>query len=403
MAENEAVRPLGERDSWRLRSVQRLLGRWQCGSLSVVLPDGERLEFAGQQPGPQAELEIHRYSLLRKFLLRGDIGFAEAYLDGDWDTPSLTQLMEFFLQNETAWNENGNGSWLARWSIKALHRLRRNTRRGSRRNIAYHYDLGNAFYGLWLDETWAYSGAVFRQPDQSLAEAQRNKFELMLRRLDLKPEHHLLEIGCGWGGFALHAAHQTGCRVTGITLSREQLEEARRRAAAAGLSDRVEFRLQDYRDLHDQYDRVVSIEMYEAVGERYWPQYFACLNRVLKPGGRAAIQGITIDHSVFDEYRQNVDFIQTHIFPGGMLASVGVFAEHARAAGLALDDPRFFGQDYARTLDEWHRRVWQARDRIRQMFDDRFLRMWRFYLSYCEAGFRHKRIDLMQVTLRKPA
>jgi cyclopropane-fatty-acyl-phospholipid synthase len=403
MAENEAAHRMGVRESWQLRSLRHVLGRWHYGCLSVILPDGERLDFAGREPGPRAEIKVHHYALLRKCLLRGDIGLAEAYMDGDWDSPNLTQLMEFFLRNESALDEVSEGNWLARLSVRTLHRLRRNSRSGSRRNIAYHYDLGNAFYALWLDETLAYSSAVFEGPGQALADAQRNKYRLMLERLDLRPGHHLLEIGSGWGGFAFHAARETGCRVTGITLSREQLEEARRRAAAAGLSDSIEFKLLDYRDLRSQYDRVVSIEMYEAVGERYWPQYFACLNRALKPGGRAAIQGITIDHSIFESYRQNVDFIQTHIFPGGMLASFEIFAERARGAGLWLEDPRFYGQDYARTLSEWHKRVWQARERILHMFDERFLRMWRYYLAYCEVGFRAGRINLLQVTLHKPA
>jgi cyclopropane-fatty-acyl-phospholipid synthase len=403
MSENEAARRLAGRDSWALRSVQRALERWCHGSLSVILPDGQRLEFAGGEPGPHAEFEIRRYAMLRKCVLRGDIGFAEAYMDGDWDSPNLALLLEAFLRNESAWGDVGEGGWLLRLVMRALHRLRRNSRRGSRRNIRYHYDLGNDFYGLWLDETWAYSSAVFAQPDQDLAEAQRNKFRLMLERLDLKPGHHLLEIGSGWGGFALYAARQTGCRVTSITLSQQQLEAARERAQQAGLADRIEFRLQDYRDVRETYDRVVSIEMYEAVGERYWPAYFASLARALRPGGRAAIQGITIDDAIFEYYRQNVDFIQTYIFPGGMLASAEVFAEHARAAGLVLSETRFYGQHYAQTLAEWHRRVWQARDRIQQMFDARFLRMWRYYLSYCEAGFRLGRIDMMQITLHKPA
>ncbi len=403
MSENEVARSLTGRDSWRLRFVQSVLGRWRHGSLSVILPDGQRLEFAGTEPGPHAEFEIRHYAMLRKCLLRGDIGFAEAYMDGDWDSPNLTLMLDAFLRNESAWDDVGTGGWLARLMTKVLHRLRRNSRAGSRRNIAYHYDLGNAFYALWLDETWAYSSAVFARPGQSLADAQRNKFRLMLERLDLKAEHHLLEIGSGWGGFALYAARETGCRVTSITLSQEQLEEACRRAKAEGLADRVEFKLLDYRDLKGQYDRLVSIEMYEAVGERYWPQYFATLNRALKPGGRAAIQGITIDHSIFDYYRQNVDFIQTYIFPGGMLASVEAFTERVQSAGMTLENPCFYGQDYAATLTEWHRNVWRSREKILQMFDERFLRMWHYYLAYCEVGFRLGRIDLMQVTLHKPA
>ena len=403
MSDNEITRDLAARESWRQRIVQRLLGRWRYGSISVILPEGQRLEFAGPEPGPHAEFEIRRYALLRKCLFRGDVGFAEAYMDGDCDSPNLTLLMDAFLRNETVWGEVGGGGWFARMMNRSLHRLRRNSRRGSRRNIAYHYDLGNDFYALWLDETWTYSSAIFQWSDQPLAEAQQNKSRLMLERLDLRPEHHLLEIGSGWGGFALYAARETGCRVTSITLSQEQLDEARHRAQAEGLADRVEFKLMDYRDIRDQYDRLVSIEMYEAVGEQYWPQYFATLKRALKPGGRGAIQGITIDHSIYRSYRQNVDFIQTHIFPGGMLASAETFTDRVREAGLILEDARFYGQDYASTLYEWQKRVWQARDRVVHMFDERFLRMWRFYLSYCEVGFRHRRIDLMQVTLHKPA
>lgn len=404
MAENEATsRELAGRESWPLRFVLRAFGRWRYGSLSVILPNGERVEFAGTEPGPHAELEFRNYKLVRKLLLRGDIGFAESYMDGDWETPHLDVLLEAFLRNEPALAEIAEGGWLARLTNKALHQLRRNSRAGSRRNISYHYDLGNAFYGLWLDETWAYSSAVFATPEQALVEAQTNKFRLMLERLDLQAEHHLLEIGSGWGGFALYAARETGCRVTSITLSQEQLEEAQRRAEAEGLSAQVEFRLLDYRDLNCQYDRVVSIEMYEAVGERYWPEYFASLERVLKPGGRAAIQGITIDHEIFDYYRRNVDFIQTYIFPGGMLASVKAFEERVNVAGLRFDDARFYGQHYAATLREWRRRVWLARDKVTALFDARFLRMWLYYLAYCEVGFRLGRIDLMQVTLHKPA
>ncbi|HXG29043.1 MAG TPA: cyclopropane-fatty-acyl-phospholipid synthase family protein [Nevskiales bacterium] len=403
MSQNEAAQPFTGRESWALRFLRRVLGRWRHGSLSVILPDGQRLEFAGSEPGPHAEFEIRRYAMLRKCILRGDIGFAEAYMEGDWDSPNLALLLEAFVRNESAWGEVGEGGWLLRLVMRGLHRLRRNSRRGSRRNIRYHYDLGNDFYGLWLDETWAYSSAVFERPDQDLAEAQRNKFRLMLERLDLKPGHHLLEIGSGWGGFALYAAQQTGCRVTSITLSQQQLEAARERARQAGLADRVAFRLQDYRDVREVYDRVVSIEMYEAVGEQYWPAYFATLARTLRPGGIAAIQGITIDDDIFEYYRQNVDFIQTYIFPGGMLASARVFLAHARAAGLSVKDTRFFGQHYARTLNEWHRRVWRERETIQAMFDERFLRMWRYYLGYCEAGFKVGRIDLMQVSLHKPA
>jgi cyclopropane-fatty-acyl-phospholipid synthase len=401
-AEHELTSPLAGREGLLLRLAQRVLGRLRAGSMSVTFPDGQRLEFAGSAPGPHGDIAIRSFHLLRKLLVHGDVGFGEAYVDGDWESPNLAALLEMLLLNEEAWADIGVGGWQQRLLRALVHRLRRNSRRGSRRNIAYHYDLGNDFYRLWLDETWTYSGAIFPRENDGLADAQRHKFRLMLERLDLRPEHHLLEIGSGWGGFAMFAAKETGCRVTSITLSQEQLDEAHRRAAEEGLADRVQFRLQDYRDVRECFDRVVSIEMYEAVGERYWPEYFASLHRCLKPGGRAAIQGIVIDHAIFDFYRRNVDFIQKYIFPGGMLASSQVFFERAEQAGLAVAEPRYYGAGYAVTLREWQRNVWQARERIAQMFDERFLRMWRYYLAYCEAGFRAGRIDLMQVTLIRP-
>jgi cyclopropane-fatty-acyl-phospholipid synthase len=403
MSEHEvANRLVAAPDSWSARLLRRLLSNLRFGSLVVILPDGERLRFEGRQPGPEGEIRIHSSKVLRKSLLRGDVGFAEAFMDGDWDSPDLVSLLEVLVRNEDAVRELDEGAWFKRMVLSLGHALNGNSRRGSRRNIAHHYDLGNDFYSLWLDETLAYSSAVFASPGQSLHAAQMNKFHLMLQRLDLRPEHHLLEIGSGWGGFALYAARESGCRVTSITLSQAQAAEARQRAAAEGLSDRVEFRLQDYRDVREQYDRVVSIEMYEAVGERYWSQYFSTLHRVLKPGGLAAIQGITIDEQIFPLYRRQVDFIQKYIFPGGMLASKPVFMDHAAHAGLRVQDPQYYGQHYAETLNHWRQRVRKVQESILHQFDERFLRMWRYYLAYCEAGFRLGRIDLMQVTLHKP-
>lgn len=335
-------------------------------------------------------------------LRSGEIGFAEAYMDGDWDTPDLTTLLEFMALNEPWVQGTYERNPIGRMVRYLGHRLHRNSRRGSRRNVAYHYDLGNDFYRLWLDETMTYSSGVFAAPDQSLAEAQRNKFRLLFERLDLRPEHHLLDIGSGWGGFALYAAKRAGCRVTGVTLSHEQLEEARARAAAAGLADRVEFRLQDYREIEGRFDHIASIEMYEAVGREYWPQYFAAMQRLLAPGGRAAIQGITIAQQAFGRYSRRADFIQKYIFPGGMLAPPARFLDHARGAGLVPGRPAFHGRDYAETLGCRHNRVLACRDRILRRFDERFLRMWCYYLSYCECGFRIGRINLMQVTLSKP-
>lgn len=283
------------------------------------------------------------------------------------------------------------------------HGLNRNSRRGSRANIAFHYDLGNDFYRLWLDRSMTYSSAIFADPQEALAQAQVRKYRRLLDSLEAKPGDHILEIGCGWGGFAELAARE-GYRITGLTLSREQLDFARQRIEAAGLSDRVELRLQDYRDLRGQFDHVVSIEMFEAVGEAYWSTYFDTVYRVLRPGGRAALQVITIDERVFDSYRRNADFIQLYIFPGGMLPSVSRFNRAAEQAGLRPGEQAFFGRDYAETLRRWHRQVVAHAEVLPALgYDERFLRTWRYYLSYCEAGFATGRTDLMQALLLKPA
>jgi cyclopropane-fatty-acyl-phospholipid synthase len=336
-------------------------------------------------------------------LRSGEVGIGDSYLDDCWDSPDLTQLLVTLYLNEQHYKGPFEKNWLGRLYGWWQHRRRANTRRNARRNIEHHYDLGNAFYRLWLDDTMAYSSAVFARAaaNETLREAQLNKFRLMLDRLDLRPEHRLLEIGSGWGGFAIHAAQQTGCRVHSITLSQEQLAEARARAQAAGVADRVSFDLRDYRDIGETYDRIVSIEMYEAVGEEYWPGYFATIARALKPGGRAAIQGITINPSIFEQYRSKRDFIQKYIFPGGMLCPPGRFMDLAWRAGLRAAEPLFYARDYADTLAHWHRNVLAQREAIVRQFDERFLRMWRYYLSYCETGFRTCSIDLMQITLHK--
>jgi cyclopropane-fatty-acyl-phospholipid synthase len=375
----------------------------RIGRLEVTLPNGERREFAGSQPGPNGVLDIKDRRLIRYVLKHGEVGFGEGYLDGLWDSPDLASLLAVMHLNEPHYKGPYEKNPLSRFIGWARHKLRANSRAGARANIEYHYDLGNEFYKMWLDETLAYSSGMFIRPDQSLKEAQLNKFKLNYERLDLRPEHHLLEIGSGWGGFAVYAAQHSGCRVTSITLSKEQLAEAQHRAQAPGDGDRVTFELRDYRDVRDTYDRVVSIEMYEAVGEEYWPAWFAAIARALRPGGRAAIQGITISPQLFPEYRLKQDFIQKYIFPGGMLCPPGLFQDLALEAGLTSRDARFYGKDYADTLAHWHRNVVGARDRIVEQFDERFLRLWRYYLAYCECGFRVGSVDLMQVTLDKPA
>lgn len=403
--EQESVIRGGVGLSWRLRLALKLMQRIDSGRLTAVLPDGGRHEYLGAKPGPQAAIKFYSDAVIGRVLRAGDVGFAESYMAGEWDTPNLSDLLHLFQLNEAAFTPQGSvvRSLSKLWRVVQHNWFHRNSRRGSRRNIAAHYDLGNDFYRLWLDhETWAYSSAVFAHPEQCLSDAQTHKFDLLLQRLELSPAHHMLEIGCGWGGFAVYAAQQTGCRVTGITLSTEQLAFANAQAAAAGVAERVRFRLQDYRDVKQRFDRVVSIEMYEAVGEAYWDGYFATLRECLVPGGRAVIQAITIKHELFAQYRDGVDFIQKYIFPGGMLASPKVFERLAAEQGLQTVAPEFYGSHYAQTLRLWFAQVQQVRSEVRKLFDERFLRMWFYYLAYCEAGFTSGSINLMQITLKKP-
>lgn len=397
----EALRPAGAAP-WGLRVLLYMLRQVRIGSLDVRLPTGELHSFRGTRAGPHGVLNITDARLVGHVLRSGEVGFGEAYLERCWESPDLAALLAVLFVNEPYYPLYEKNLLGRLWGW-VQHRRRANHREGSLANIEYHYDLGNLFYKTWLDETMAYSSAVFSKPSASLLEAQLNKFRLMYQRLDLRPRHHLLEIGSGWGGFAIYAAQRSGCRVTSLTLSREQLEEARRRAELAGVGDRVTFELRDYRDIAGQYDRIVSIEMYEAVGEEYWPDYFAALRQALVPGGRAAIQGITINPAIFERYRSKRDFIQKYIFPGGMLCPPGRFQDLALQHGLVPEDPRFYARDYADTLAHWHRNVLAAREEIVRQFDQRFLRLWRYYLAYSECGFRTGSIDLMQITLRKAA
>jgi cyclopropane-fatty-acyl-phospholipid synthase len=381
-----------------VRSLLRSLQNIRHGQLSVLLPNGSRQVFTGEQAGPVASLRLHHpLRLMLRMLQHGDIGFAEAYMAREWDSGDLGELLHLLAVNEPYLHQGG--SRLLQWLDRLQHRLRRNDLRGSRRNIAYHYDLGNDFYRLWLDPTMTYSAALFDSPGEALDQAQQRKYRQILAQLDAKPGSHLLEIGCGWGGFAEYAARQ-GYRITGITLSQEQLAFARERIERAGLNGRVELRLQDYRQLDEQFDHLVSIEMFEAVGEIYWPRYFDTVRRCLRPGGRASLQVITIAHDHFTRYRRRTDFIQKYIFPGGMLPSVPRFNHLAEQAALRVCTQRFHGHDYATTLRHWDQRFGAAaKSVIAQGFDERFLRMWHYYLAYCEAGFRSGRIDLMQVAL----
>jgi cyclopropane-fatty-acyl-phospholipid synthase len=377
-----------------LRSLQR-------GSIVLTLPDGSRHSFAGAGPGPQAEMTIHNLRVVRRSIFGGNIGFAESYMDGDWETSDLAVLLQLLVINDNT-QRAAYGRRLMMLAHRLWHRVRPNTKRGSRRNIAAHYDLGNEFYRRWLDPSMTYSSAVFPQADDSLEQAQANKYRLLCDRLDIKPDQRVLEIGCGWGGFATFAAREYKAKVTAITISKEQFDYAGARIQKAGLAERVDVRLTDYRDVADRFDRIASIEMFEAVGEKYWPQFFGKLRDSLAPGGRAALQVITIADQLFDRYKRGVDFIQRYIFPGGMLPSPMVFMREAMQAGLQLERQEFFGTHYARTLADWQQRFQAAWAEIAPLgYDLRFKRMWEFYLAYCEAGFRAGTIDVTQTALVK--
>jgi len=373
----------------------------QVGQLRLLLPNGALHRIEGALAGPQATLVLRNVRPLRKLFSGGTVGFAEAFIDGDWDTPDLPALLTLAHTNERAMDSNIECVFGSRWLNRVRHLLRANTRGGSRRNIAYHYDLGNAFYAPWLDPSMTYSSALFDSPGQSLEDAQLNKYRRLAGTLDLRPGHHVLEIGCGWGAFAMMAAREFGCSVTALTLSHEQQDFARQKIWEAGLAERIDVRLQDYRDVDGTFDRIASVEMFEAVGEKYWPHYFGAVRNRLKSDGLAAIQVITIDDGRFAKYRCAADFIQTYIFPGGMLPSPNVLARQVEAAGLKVSDWFTFGESYAETLARWRRTFDDAWLAIASLgFDERFRRMWTFYLSYCEVGFRTGTTDVAQIQIR---
>jgi len=371
------------------------------GELAVHFPDGRVFRASGREAGPSAAIHIHSGRLVARLVAGGAMGLAESYIAGEWSSPDLPSFLEFAMLNEP---EGGAAMALARLKAagdRLWHLRRANTRSGSRRNIAAHYDLGNDFYAAWLDRSMTYSAALFAEPGMSLQAAQEAKYARIAEALELKAGESVLEIGCGWGGFAEHAA-RLGCHVTGLTLSQRQAEFARERLARAGLSERSDIRLEDYRDAGGRYDRIVSIEMFEAVGEAHWPDYFAVLDRRLKAGGRALVQTITLDDARFQRYRRRADFIQRYIFPGGMLPSRAVFEAKAREAGFFLADAFFFGHDYAETLMRWEKAFLAHWPEIEKLgFDARFRRLWRYYLNYCATGFRSGRVDVGQFLLER--
>jgi cyclopropane-fatty-acyl-phospholipid synthase len=383
-------------------AIKLLKNNWQAGQLDIVTPGGHRLCFRGTDPGPSAEMVIHDYRAAGRVMSGADIGFAEGYLAGDWDTPDLAALLTVFSLNLDRIGRMMAGNPVIRAYNFLLHRVRRNSRQGSRQNIHAHYDLGNRFYGLWLDPSMTYSSARFESAGQALEAAQEQKYAALARSIELQSGQSVLEIGCGWGGFAEFAAREIGARVTAITISQAQHDYARQRLFDQGLADRAEIRLVDYRDVEGRFDRVASIEMFEAVGEAYWPDYFGKIHQVLAPGGRAGLQIITIRDEFFEHYRSQADFIQKYIFPGGMLPSEAKLREQTDRAGLDWTGVTRFGQCYADTLAQWRHRFAEAWEEVRKLgFDERFRKLWMFYLAYCEAGFRTERTNVIQLGLAR--
>lgn len=378
--------------------------RIRKGRLDLVLPDGRRFRAEGSQPGIAAEIHVHDPGAFARLVRDGDLGFSESYLEGGWSTPDLQAFMDFLNDDADELYDAFQGLPFVRAYERLRFWLQGNSKRQARKNIAHHYDLGNDFYSLWLDGTMTYSSALFDANQQSLEAAQRRKYEALVDRIGAKPGEHVLEIGCGWGGFAEYAARERGLRVTGLTISREQLDFAQARIERAGLQDLVTLKLQDYRDEQGQYDGVASIEMFEAVGERYWPAYFETLRRCLHPGRTAALQIITIADRRWAIYRSSVDFIQRYVFPGGMLPSPRVLRAQVEEAGLQVLGSMEFGESYSRTLRLWHETFEERWAEVQRLgFDDRFRRMWDFYLTSCAAAFRSGTCDVTQIAVARPA
>lgn len=378
--------------------------KMEYGRLDMVLPDGRRFRAEGPKPGPVAELDLHDPDIFARLIREGDLGFCEAYFEGGWSTPDLQAFMDLVHYG----NEEVYDGYPGMGLIRAYERLRfwllSNTRRQARKNISYHYDLGNDFYRLWLDDTMTYSSAYFKTGQESLEKAQVQKYQNLIDEMGAEPGDHLLEIGCGWGGFAEYAARERGLRVTGLTISKEQRDYAVARIQKAGLADRVEIRLQDYRDERGTYDGIASIEMFEAVGEKYWPVYFNTIRDRLRPGANATLQIITVQDKRWEVYKRGVDFIQKFIFPGGMLPSPKVLRSEIEKAGLRVARSIEFGESYSQTLRRWYDTFNGRWDEVSLLgFDDRFRRMWNFYLTSCAATFQSGNCDVTQITVTRSA
>ena len=375
----------------------------QNGRIDFVLDDGRTFRAEGPGVGPICEIRIHNSGIFERLLREGQLGFCDAYLDGQWSTPNLQAFMDYIHADNDEVFDSFPGQKLVQLYERFRFRMQGNSKGQARKNISYHYDLGNDFYGLWLDKTMTYSSAIFADGQESLEKAQTAKYASMVDQMGVKAGDHVLEIGCGWGGFAEYAAKERGLNVTCLTISKEQIKYSQDRITAAGLQDLVTFKLQDYRDETGVYDGIASIEMFEAVGEKYWPSYFKTIHDRLKPGAQATLQIITVRNDRFDMYRKSVDFIQKYIFPGGMLPSPAVLAQQVEKAGLNVVKSIEFGESYSQTLRRWHDTFNDKWDQVVAMgFDDRFRRMWNFYLTSCAATFHYGNCDVTQITISKP-
>lgn len=391
-----------KKNSFKTQLFFKIMDRIQVGHFVLHLPDGEMRNYHGKTPGRKGELIIRDYASISKILASGDIGLAEAYRDGMVDSPDMTALLLLCIENQSALEAVFRGNFFGMIYYRLRHLFRGNSRKGSKKNIEAHYDLGNNFYKLWLDPTMTYSAAIFKNKDESLEEAQKNKYQRIIDTIQPKSSDHILEVGCGWGGFATMAAIQTGCKVTCLTLSQEQYQYATDLVRKMGLEDQVIIKICDYRDETGIYDHIVSIEMVEAVGEEYWEQYFNMIESKLRPGGRAMLQSIYIIDDLFDSYRKSTDFIQQYIFPGGMVLAPQVFEKYSVKNNLEIKDFYKFGLDYAQTLNLWRKEFKEKYAEVKQIgFDEGFLKIWDFYYTYCEAGFLSRRIDVAQIVLQK--
>lgn len=390
------------RESLSARLLSAFVPALKTGHLTIVTPAGDRLNFAGKTPGPHGTVILRRWGGLWRCLLDGETGFAEAYMDGEWSTPDIVALLDLGVRNSDRLRGVGTSKLPLRIFNRLRHSFNANTKRGSRRNIAAHYDLGNDFYKQWLDAGMSYSSAIYASPDQPLEDAQNEKLVSAIDMMNLSGGERVLEIGCGWGAMAERLIEKHDCHVTGVTLSSQQLAYAQNRLMEKQLLQKADLRLQDYRDIDEQFDRIVAIEMLEAVGEKYWPVFFGKLRERLKPGGTAVLQVISIKEHRFDDYRKTPDFIQQYIFPGGMLPTVPLMKKHIDNANLSLELVETFGESYARTLAEWQLRFQRAWADIQKLdFDIRFKRMWEYYLAYCEVGFRTGATDVGLYRIRR--